>query len=186
MPLARMYLLVAQLSFLSFGGIYSFWALLARESVVECTVAHPPGDTFTVCRHDFDAVFTVSQVVPGPRANAASILGFSFRGFPGMAVFLLGMVTPSLVFTALMFTFYRKFRHNESLRLFFKGTGVAVLAILASFFLDTVAKPFAAGGVHAIAAALLLSALFVLAHFYRMHPLLAVAAGGACGFFFLQ
>jgi chromate transporter len=183
--LLQIYVATVQVAFLSFGGIYSFWSLLQERVVVDCA-GHAVAAAATVCRDEFRTVFGVSELLPGPRVNPAAILGFEMAGFPGMLVFLLGLLTPGIVLTPAVFAVYRKYRDYRPLAVFFQGTGIAILAILLTFFVKIAGGALAGGALHALASALPVALVFALSYKNHVHPMLAVAGGGVYGYFLLQ
>jgi chromate transporter len=172
---------------LSFGGIYSFWALLARDNVVACVNgAKPVAEGVTVCRADFNSVFGLSEVLPGPQVNVAAIIGHKMSGFPGMLVFLLGLLTPGLVITPVLFHYYRKYRRKPSVTLFLQGTGIIVIAILLVFLLRILRGNLTGTAVHSIGGIVLFTTAFLLSNKARLNPMLAVFSGAVFGLLFLQ
>lgn len=187
LALLKIYWLTVQVTFLSFGGINSFWALLERETVHECSAgAAPAAGGFTVCRDDFNTAFVLSKILPGPHVGPVSILGYRDHGLAGMLAVLLGLLTPGLLISPLLYLFYKRSGASPVLKAFFRGAGIASLAILVVFLLVIFAAQIHGDAAHVLASSLLFAVSFWLSYRYRLNPLIAVLCAGVLGFVFMQ
>lgn len=185
--LLKIYWLTLQITLLSFGGIYSFWAIFEREAVHDCAAArHGDAAVFEVCRDDYNTVFVLSKLVPGPHVNTAAILGYDRYGVPGMLAFLFGLLTPSLLLTPLLYRFYRRYGRHPALASFFRGASLAALAILVTFLLVILAGQFTGPPARLVVTGALFTLSFGLSYRHRLNPMLTVIGGGLFGFLFLQ
>lgn len=196
----KLYLILLKVALLSFGGAYSIWALLAKEVTVECAgnkssawilpssvspaPAQAPPFMPVFCRREFNALFAVSEVMPGPQVNAISV--FLFRGNGVLAVFVavFALLTPGFVFAPLLLRFYRRHRESGHLKAFFSGAVLATVSVLLLFFMQLFqgqvkAVDWRSGGIAAVTIA-----GFAAAYFYKVNPLFVIIAGGLAGFFF--
>lgn len=184
--LLKIYLLTVQVTLLSFGGINPFWALFERQAVRQCDDELRDPAEFAVCRDDFNTVFILSKVLPGPHVGPASILGYQAQGVAGMLAVLFGLLTPGLVITPLLFHFYKQYGHRPALQAFFKGASFASLAILGVFLITILSAQFTGGAARVLGTSAVFAASFGLSFRFRLNPMLAVVGGGLAGFLFLQ
>lgn len=198
----KLYLILLKVAALSFGGAYSIWALLEKEVVIDCAVNSSGGPGWQtapalkpalnreqavlprLCRSEFNALFAVSEVMPGPQVNAIAVFIFRSAGSLAVLLALFALITPGLVIAPLLLRLYHRYGKSAPVPFFFSGAVIATLSILLLFFFN-----LAHGQIRsvdwrstAIAAMILLS--FASAYFYKLHPLLIIVAGGVFGFFF--
>lgn len=185
--LLHLYWLAAKISLFSFGGIYSFWAILNGEAVVACQdAAAVVSKAVTFCRGDYELVLALSPVVPGPQVNVAAILGYREHGIAGMLALLLGLLTPVALLSPPMFLLYRKYRGRIWIERFFRGTSIAVAAILIAFLGAILLRILPGSTRDLVIALVLFTAIFILSYTQRLSPVLAVAVGALAGLVFLQ
>lgn len=92
----------------SFGGGSSTFALIQR-AVVE--------QEHWATNEELLRDNALCQLAPGINLFALTILiGRRLRGWPGIAVSLLGLILPSVTITAFMTAFYSQIRHMEAVR----------------------------------------------------------------------
>ncbi len=181
-----LYLSILQLSFLSFGGIYPLWAFIEDEMVVECHQAGAkPAERDKICRQDFNTIFTLSYLVPGPRLNGASIVGYEIQGFTGMVLFILAGMTPGLVLIPILMNLYVKYQGNPWVKNFFRGTKFGIILVLTGFLANILVAFIHGAFVKQVMAAGIFALTFSMSYFFRINPLIIVMVGAAWGYIFL-
>jgi chromate transport protein ChrA len=208
MQLAKLYLWIIKISFLSFGGAYSIWALLLADAGHDCTAKHQtersssphphphafsdslPPRPVNACRTDLQRLMGLSELLPGPQINGIAMTAYAAHGIPGMLVLLLGLMTPGLVLIPLLLLLLRRHAVLPLVQAFFTGAGIATTAILGQFALTLLTPLIAQDAANeGISRSLLLAGLtlvaLVLSLRFRLNPGLIVIGGGIFGYFFL-
>lgn len=196
----KIYLLILKIAFLSFGGAYSIWALIANEVVVECPrgehasvpdaatlFASPPGFArgFSVCRSDFATIIGIAEMLPGPQVNAISMLGFRHYGILGMVVIVVALITPGLLLVPLLRYIERRLGHSVHVQYFFAGAFLATLAILSVFFFQLAHSLTRGVDGKAFGVAAQIAVAFWLSFRYRVNPLIIATGGAVSGYLLL-
>jgi chromate transport protein ChrA len=210
MQLVKLYLWIIKISFLSFGGAYSIWALLLADAGHDCTAKHQterlssphphphphalsdslPARPVSACRTDLQRLMGLSELLPGPQVNGIAMTAYAAHGIPGMLVLLLGLMTPGLVLIPLLLRLLRRHAVLPLVQAFFTGAGIATTAILGHFALTLLTPLIAQDAANeGISRSLLLAGLtlvaLVLSLRFRLNPGLIVIGGGIFGYFFL-
>ena len=198
----KLYLIMLKVAALSFGGAYSIWALLEKEVAIECAVnsggatgwqAAPqlnsgvnPAQAVLprLCRGEFNALFAVSEVMPGPQVNAIAVFLFRSAGSLAVLLALLALVTPGLVIAPLLMRLYHRYGKSAAVRFFFSGAVIATLSILLLFFVNLAQGQIRSVDLRSVAIAAMIILSFAAAYFYKLNPLLVIVAGGITGYFF--
>lgn len=140
--LVRIVAFFFRVSVISFGGIYSVWAL-AREALLGSAssgaAAVPSGGAGVpallpgLTDADFQKIFGISQMLPGPMASGFSILGYEAGGVAAMLAVYLGLLLPGLILIPLLSGAYRRLSAFSFLRPFQRGASLAIISILIIF-----------------------------------------------------
>lgn len=198
----KLYLVLLKVTALSFGGAYSIWALLEKEVAIECpmniaraTVWHAappatnrqdPKDSLlpNLCRHEFSALFAVSEVMPGPQINAISVFIFRNAGLPAVLLALIALLTPGLILAPLVLRLYKRYGNSTYVAAFFSGAVLATLSILLLFFMRLAQGQVKSVDLRSFAIAALVFCSFGSAYFFKLNPLLVIVGGGVLGYLF--
>lgn len=196
----KIYLLVLKIAFMSFGGAYSVWALIANEAVADCPRAENPsqmqaGTTaelqrhtagrFYVCRSDFTTILGVAEMLPGPQVNAISMLAFRDYGILGMLIIIAALITPGLLLIPLLRLVEQRLGHSIHVQYFFAGAFFATLAILSVFFFQLAQALTRHRDLKALVASVLIAVAFWLSFRYRLNPLIIATGGAVSGYLLL-
>ncbi|MDF3000151.1 MAG: Chromate transporter [Bacillota bacterium] len=107
----------------SFGGGYAMLPLIF-QSVQDFGI---------MSAAEFSRLVAISQVTPGPIAvNAATFVGFQYRGYLGAAVATAGVALPSLLLILITMHFMKVFQENQSVDAVLKGIRPATVGLIAS------------------------------------------------------
>lgn len=180
MTYIKLYILTVQISAMSFGGVYSIWALLQREIAVDCPAGQVPAQ---ICSNDLKISLALSELIPGPAMNGVSLAAFPGFGVGGMCIILAALLTPGIILVPLLFFFSAKLRRLEFFRNFLHGCSKVSVPLLLLFFVN-LAHPLILplrikSGLYAVQ----ILVVFVLAWRYKIHPLLLIACGALVGYF---
>lgn len=188
----QLYLIVLKTTLMSFGGAYSIWALMDRELVVTCdrsVVMQEPAihcsemkAGFCLCREEFNTIFGIGEVLPGPQINAIAILAFSKFGLAGMLVMIAALVSPGLLLLSLFGEIQYRLKSSSLLRIFFSGAAMSSVAILSVFFINMVLGLVGKMDFGSIICLLFTGAAFWASFRLRVNPLLIVAIAATAGY----
>ncbi|MDR0294534.1 MAG: chromate transporter, partial [Oscillospiraceae bacterium] len=107
MEILTLYLAFLKIGLFTIGGGLAMLPLMQRELV--------EGGLMTLA--ETADMVAISQMTPGPFAvNAATFAGMKLYGLPGAAAATLGVVTPSVVITALVAKFFIAFSKRQGVR----------------------------------------------------------------------
>lgn len=125
----------------------------------------------------------VSESTPGPLAvNLSTYVGAETAGFFGALCATLGVVLPSFVIILVVAKCFAAFQGNGIVRGCMNGLRPAVVGMIASALLSVAASVFPAGiPIPQLAAAVVLLALVLLAHWKKVHPILIILGSAAVG-----
>lgn len=192
----QLYLIVLKITLMSFGGAYSIWALIDRELVITCSrsaeIPKPEVQgteirpDFRICRGEFNAVFGIGEVLPGPQINAIAILAFSRFGPAGMLVMIASLITPGLVIVSVFGKLQHRLKSSILLRSFFSGAVVSALAVLSVFLMQLVLGLVSKADLRSVIGVLLIGSAFWASFRLRINPFLIVAIAAALGYALLQ
>ncbi len=194
--LAGVAFLFLRTSAISFGGIYSVWALTERALFV--TAMHPhegshlsmraegsPAFLPALDRATFDQVFAVAQVLPGPMASGISMLGYASGGLAAMAAIYVGLAAPGAILAPLLLRFWHRLRGFAVFRSFAQGAALASIGVLLYFALTILGRGVLESAVNP-RAFLFLFGLALLGGLSRRVPAaLIVCLAGVGGYFLL-
>ena len=182
-------ILFLKIALASFGGIYSTWALLEEAIVVDCDPEKQlekcpqPGQ---ITQTQFDNVFSISGILPGPKATGVSLLGYEMGGFVFMILLLLALISPGVLFIPVINYIYQKTEQFKSIQLFTKGAMVGIIAILFVFLLGLFKRGLSLDLFH-MEMFFGISLLSVLLNYkWKINPAILVLFGAFAGYFILQ
>lgn len=171
-------LLSLGISAASFGGIQSYWALVEKKSVVDCT-PEKPAAPLAVCRPVFAQIFAISELLPGPQINAVALAFAPAAGLGGMLGIIGGAILPGLVLSPLMFWLLHLARARSMLKEFLAGTGTAAIALLIVFL----ARLLPAGNLRQLVFFIPIAlAAFALRRYRRWSALFIIPLSGLAGY----
>ncbi|NLL17804.1 MAG: chromate transporter [Clostridia bacterium] len=152
----------------SFGGGYGMIPLITQELVYH----HG-----WVTMEQLVDMIAVSQMTPGPIAiNIATFAGYQTGGTMGSVVATLGVVTPSALIVIAGVAYFLKHHKHPLVQAVLKGIRPVVIALIA-YSGVTVAQR--------VLDDMLATGIFVAAllasHYYKLHPIAALGAGGFIG-----
>lgn len=142
---------------------------------------------------DLMDMIAVSESTPGPMGvNSATYAGFHAAGLPGSLVATFGLVLPSVVIIIAISRALTRFRDSKLVQDAFYGLRPAsaglILGAMASVFVASLTHPEAWAGLATLGAALnwpavICFAVFMVAirAFPKLHPIVFILAGAACG-----
>jgi chromate transporter len=180
----QIYLAVLKITFLSFGGAYSIWALMEKDIVIECPNTRS-AEEVRLCRSEFNSVLAVSEILPGPQINSVAMLAYKNWGIAGMLAFLAALITPGLLIFPVASNLYAKLASARFFQVFFAGAILATLAILIFFILKLYTGLMNQGGFQALLIAAHVAAAFWLSYRYRLSPVIIVLSAGILGYSYL-
>ncbi|MFZ5627734.1 MAG: chromate transporter [Spirochaetota bacterium] len=189
MQLLKVYLWIVQISFASFGGAYSVWALVMDQAGHDCTAhsgyAAQPTNPVNACRSDLQRLMSIAELLPGPQVNAIAMSAYAEYGIPGMFVMVLGLITPGLVLVPAVLWLLRRHFPLSLLKAFFAGAGIATTAVLVHFAIALI-RPLltSQGGRNVLLLSCAVMAL-TLSMRYKVNPAVIVILGGIFGYYFL-
>lgn len=170
MILAEIFWTFFKIGAFSFGGGYAMIPLITQELVYH----HG-----WVTLEQLVDMIAVSQMTPGPFAvNIATFAGYNVAGVVGSAVATVGVITPAAIMLAIGVTYFLKHHDHPLLQAILKGIRPVIIALIA-YAGFTVAEGVMTGPAPIF---LCLAALFA-SHYWRVHPILALSAGGILGMF---
>ena len=206
-------LLFFKISVTSFGGIYSVWALTEEIFVIgdketsgnlsnPDEVSNPvvvsisgkipgsetalnPGKIGPVLNSDeFKKIFSISQLIPGPKTSSLSLIGLKFGGFLPMIAIYLGLVLPGLILIPLLNhanSYLKKFTYFDGFR---QGVKLAVIGILILFSIGLLRKGTGYEIDRSIIFILIASMTFFINRKYGLNPIILIDLSAVLGYFF--
>ncbi len=110
----------------TFGGGYAMLPILKSEAVEKRK---------WISEEELLNYYSIGQCTPGIIAvNAASFIGYQLRGFWGMILATLGVISPSIMIILLVAMLLRQYMDNQYVQWAFDGIRVSVIALI----IDTV------------------------------------------------
>ena len=198
-----------QISAVGFGGIYSIWALTERALVAHAVPgkgasgrngAHEgAGDRngarirgggcreseLALSREEFERIFGISQVIPGPQASGLTMLGHGAGGFTAMVAIYIGLLLPGIIIIPLLTRAQAYLSRYQWISHFRRGTSLAIISILVLFAWGLVRHGIAGQNGGRFIFALIAIGACLLSLRLRMNPVLLILLSGAVGYFFL-
>lgn len=166
--LLDMYLTFFRVGAVTFGGGYAMLPILQREIVEK---KHWATD------EELTDYYAIGQCTPGVIAvNTATFIGQKYRGIPGAIVTTLGVVSPSVVIISIIAALISNFAEIVWVQNALSGIRVCVCV----FILNSVVKLFKSA-VKDKAALVLYLALFAVAVFFDLSPVVSVVIAGVLG-----
>ncbi len=108
----------------AFGGVYSMLAFFERELVHKKR---------WLSHEDFAEGVVIGQLTPGaPIVNTGIFIGYSLKRLKGALTTVIGQVLPSFIIVLVIAYAYIKFKEIALFKAIFKGTGAAVVGLIAS------------------------------------------------------
>lgn len=152
----------------SFGGGYGMIPLITQELVHH---------HHWVTMDQLIDMIAISQMTPGPIAiNIATFAGYRTAGELGSLIATIGVVTPSALIVIAGVSYFLKHHHHPVVQAVLQGIRPVVIGLIGYSGLS-VAQGVMTGIVPVV---LCLGALWA-SHVYRLHPMAALAGGGALG-----
>ncbi|MGI5972109.1 MAG: chromate transporter [Oscillospiraceae bacterium] len=162
------FLTFAKIGVMTFGGGYAMLPIMQRELVERRKWA---GDEELI---DY---YAIAQCTPGVIAvNTATFVGRKQNGISGGIFATLGVVFPSLVIITLIAAFLNNFAYLPIVRNAFAGIRVCVCILVLNAVIKLLRK-----AVVDIPTGIIFSAVFVLAVFLDLSPIIFVVAAGISG-----
>lgn len=166
--LGELFLSFAKIGVMTFGGGYAMLPMFQRELVERRGWA---------TEDELTDYYAISQCTPGPIAlNTATFVGRKHAGAAGAVAASLGVVFPSVVIIALIAALLRSYAELPAVKNAFAGIRVVVCVLI----LNAVVK-MAKKTVVDLPALLIFLAVFALAVFTDLSPVLLVLAAGLAG-----
>ena len=158
---------------LAFGGGNAAIPLLEAEAVPRW-----------VSPQEFGELVGLNFAFPGVSIlKLAGMVGLRAAGTPGLLVAVIGLASPGLVLTIVAYSLLTQYRDYSLVRRSLLAMQYATAALLASSALR-MAQSAAGGQVHVVGVALGL-ALFLIAYFLHLGPVLVVVLAAAVGMLIL-
>ncbi|GAB4432248.1 MAG: hypothetical protein OHK0011_15070 [Turneriella sp.] len=185
----KLYLWTVKISFASFGGAYSVWALLIDQAGYDCTAQTDDRAKQTnlvkVCRSELQNLMSIAELLPGPQVNSIAMSAYAQYGIPGMLAMVLGLITPGLVLVPAVLWLLRRQVSLSLVKAFFTGAGIATTAVLVYFAAALLRSLLYSntGGTMLLLSCALMALLLTLR--YQVNPALIVVLGGIFGYFLL-
>jgi chromate transporter len=116
--LGVLFLSFAKISLSGFGGVLPW----ARRMIVE--------EKKWMTAEEFNEAFSLSQFLPGPNiVNFSVVFGSRFRGVPGAAVALLGLIGPPVAIVTFLGFLYARYGEIEPLQRMLAGVTAAAVGL---------------------------------------------------------
>lgn len=129
--LTVLFLSFAKVSLSGFGGVLPW----ARRLIVE--------ERRWMTAEQFNEAFSLSQFLPGPNVvNFSVVFGSRFRGMPGAAVALLGLIGPPVVIVTLLGMLYARYGEIEPLARILSGVSAAAVGLFIAVSIKMAAPVF--------------------------------------------
>ena len=167
-----------RIGLLSIGGGYAIIPLI-QEQVVN--------NHGWLSLQEYLDIITISQMTPGPLVvNTASFVGIRIAGVSGAVVATLGSVFSGFIISILLYNFFKKYKHIDSISNVLKGLlsssvgliASAAVTIIAVAFFGTTTINFSTIN---IAAIMVFAISVILLRKFRLNPMLIIAATGVLG-----
>lgn len=165
--LVRLFLLMAGVGTVLFGGGYMLIALLQPYVV---------GQFGWLTADQFLDGIALTQVVPGPIVTFVAFVGYAVGGVPGAAVAMLGIYLPSFAAVFAVAPFLESWRHRAGVRAVLMGVNAVVSGAILG-----VAVTLTAPAVPDVLAGVLLVGVLVAQLRFGVPAIWLVAAGLAAG-----
>lgn len=156
----------------SFGGGYAMLSLIQSEVVEK---------HFWLTSSEFTDIVAISQMTPGPIGiNSATYIGYAVTGnVLGSLVATIAVCLPSFVIVLLIARAYAKFRESQYVKGAFSAIRPVVVGLIASATLVLMNKE----NFIDCKSVIIFVAVFVLAKFFKFHPILLIVLAGISGLF---
>lgn len=155
----------------SFGGGYGMIPLITQELVEQ--------HGWVTMEQLVDMV-AISQMTPGPIAiNIATFAGYQTAGFAGSLVATIGIIAPSAMIVIIGVSYFLKHHEHPKVQAVLKGIRPVVIALIAYSGLM-----IAQGVIDGWVPAMMILMALVASHYYKLHPMIVLGAGGGIGILF--
>lgn len=166
--LLDMYLTFFRIGAVTFGGGYAMLPILQRE-VVE--------NKGWATEEELMDYYAIGQCTPGVIAvNTATFIGRKYRGIPGGILCTLGVVSPSVVIISIIAAVINNFAEIAWVQNALGGIRVCVCV----FIFNSVVKLLKSAVVDK-ATLIMYLALFAVAVFFNLNPIISVVTAGVLG-----
>ena len=183
----NLFITFLKLGFLSFGGGYAMLTMIMTEA-----------RSFSIGPTQFADLNVLDMVVPGSIAiNAATYVGFLYRGIWGSLVATLGVSLPSFILSVVVIRFFARFKDHDWLTDILSGIKPAAVGLIAAAAItialdvlplagktsqDLIANPLTSISYVGLA----IFALTALASIrFKLNPILLTVLAGIAGAIFL-
>lgn len=130
--LVELFLIFFKIGAFTIGGGYAMIPFIERD-VVEIKK--------WLTEEEFIDILAIAESTPGPVAvNTATYVGYKMKGLNGVISATLGVILPSFIAIILFILFFWEFRNNSTVISALKGIRVAVVALIASAFINILRK----------------------------------------------
>ncbi len=172
-----------QIGSFSIGGGYAIIPLIQQQIV---------DSHHWLTLQEFTDIITISQMTPGPLAvNTATFVGIRIAGIPGAILATLGCILYGFVLSILLYSFFKKYKHIDSISSILKGlraTSVGLISSSASTFIliaffGSPSFDIKVSNFNIAAIITFIISLFLLIK-YRLNPILIMILSGITGILF--
>jgi len=187
MAFFKIFFLVAQISLMSFGGVYSFWAQFKRVAVIRCDekIQQNNNPPLHWCENDFNFVVGISEFFPGPKISAVGLLFFKDFGPWGLVAAVTGVLLPFVVLIPFAVKLHLVAARSSFYREVFRGIELSVLALLVYLIL-ALGQPLLTQDIYAaVVTLLLIASVFFVSYRYRVPPFITIPVSAVIGYLFL-
>lgn len=167
-----------RIGLLSIGGGYAIIPLI-QEQVVN--------NHGWLTLQEYLDIITISQMTPGPLVvNTASFVGIHIAGIPGAIVATVGSVFSGFIISILLYNFFKKYKHIDSISNVLKGLLSSSVGLIASAGITIIAVAFFGTttfdlGAINISAIVVFAISLILLRKFKLNPMLIIAASGVIG-----
>ena len=176
----------AQISFLSFGGIYSAWAMSTSYFQKECTQKEKCLPQYLNQQLEFEKYFSLSELLPGPKVPGIGMVFYPSFGIAGMLSVIFGLILPGFFFIPLYIKYFHRYENSIKLQHFIKGATIGIISILGLFLWQLVIGSYVLFDIqwnNQFFARIILCVLSAIALIkYKIHPAILVLLGGLAGY----
>lgn len=161
-----------KISIFGFGGGYAMLSLIRHEIVGRGWITE----------HMFTDIVAISQMTPGPIGiNSATYIGYTATGgtILGSAITTLAVVLPSFLLVLYASRFVQQHKESAALKGIFSALRPVVVGLIGSAALLLMNRENFDEIYSSIAICVV---AFVLAYFYKVHPILIVILAGVAGY----
>ena len=184
------FFLFMQISLASFGGVFPIWALTYENIVVKTGEAEQPEKILQVPQKEYEKIFSISQIIPGPAISGLTMIGYKDGGIPLMIAIFAGLLLPGTIFIPILTKFHNRLKDKKTFKYFLKGTSVSIIGLLVFFCIKLIESVYSKfemeNYTHIGILSLIIVGIPFVSHRFKINPILIILFCAFIGFLFLS